>query len=294
MSETPGGARVAVLAHPAGHSVSPAMHRAAFAALGIDARYDAWDVPPRDLEAAVAALRSPPWWGANVTVPHKEAVVAWCDDLTPAARRLGAVNTIVRRGSTLLGDNTDLPGFARSLAGLRADWSDAAVVVIGAGGAARAVVAALVDLGARVSVFARRAERARALVDDLAPGAAEVLGESDRDAAIAACAALVQTTPVGMHGGPGGSPLPAGVLPRDGAVVDLIYRPPLTPLLCAARAAGLPLRNGLPMLVYQGAASFEAWTGRPAPIATMGAAAEAALGGPGRGWTGLDAPEDGP
>lgn len=283
--------RLALLAHPAGHSVSPAMHRAAFAALGLDARYDAFDVPPADLGAAVARLRAAPWAGANVTVPHKEAVIRFLDELTPVARRLGAVNTIMRRGGALLGDNTDLAGFARSLAGLRPAWGDVPVVVVGAGGAARAVVAAFVDVGARVALWARDAGRARALLDELAPGAAEVLSDTARDAAVAACAALVQTTPVGMHGGPAGSPLAAGVLPAGGAVIDLIYRPPRTPLLRAAQAAGLRVRNGLPMLVYQGAASLEAWTGRAAPIHVMGVAAEAALGGPGRGWTGLGGDE---
>lgn len=286
--------RVALLAHPAGHSVSPAMQRAAFAALGVDATYDAFDVPPAELEAAVAALRGAPWWGANVTVPHKTAVVPWMDELAPAARRLGAVNTIVRRGGRLIGDNSDLPGFARALSDVRPDLAGARVVVVGAGGAARAVVAALADAGARIALHNRSAERARALVAALALPEVALLASEDLVGAVAGCDVLVQTTTVGMAGGPAGSPLPDGVLPAGGAVVDLVYRPAVTPLLAAALAAGLPAQNGLPMLVYQGARSFEAWTGVAAPVEAMGAAAEAALGGPGRGWSGLMADDDRP
>jgi shikimate dehydrogenase len=290
----PTAARIALLAHPAGHSVSPAMQRAAFAARDIEATYDAFDVPPAALPAAVAALRRDPWWGANVTVPHKTAVVPWMDELTPAARRLGAVNTIVRRGERLIGDNSDLPGFARALADVRPDLAGARVVVVGAGGAARAVVAALADAGARIALHNRSPDRARALLAALALPEVAWLSAAALADAVAGCDVLVQTTTVGMAGGPAGSPLPDGLLPDRGAVVDLVYRPAVTPLLAAALASGLPVQNGLPMLVYQGARSFEAWTGVAAPVEAMGAAAEAALGGPGRGWSGLVADGDRP
>ncbi|MDF1522899.1 MAG: shikimate dehydrogenase [Trueperaceae bacterium] len=279
-------ARLALLAHPAGHSVSPAMMEAAFAAVGRRARYDALDVPPEELAAAVAALRQAPWVGANVSVPHKAAVVPLLDELRPTARRLGAVNVVVRDRARLIGDNSDLPGFARALAAL-GPVAGRQAVVLGAGGAARAVVAALRDLGMEVAVHNRSPERACALVAALGGGGATVLADADLAAAVAAADLLVQTTTVGMAGGPLGSPLPEGVLPTAGAVVDLVYRPAVTPLLRAARAAGLVVQNGLPMLVHQGAAAFEAWTGLPAPVDAMGRAAEAALGGAGRGWTGL-------
>lgn len=281
------GGRAVLFAHPAGHSVSPAMQRAAFAAAGLAGRYEALDVAPADLPAAVARLRAPPWWGANVTVPHKTAVVALLDELTPAASRLGAVNTIVRRGDRLIGDNTDLPGFAMALADLRLPLAGASAVVLGAGGAARAVVASLADGGARIALHNRGRARAEALVAALRLPQVALLDEADLAAAVAECDLLVQTTTVGMAGGPAGSPLPPGVLPRRGTVVDLIYRPARTPLIAAAQAAGLPVQNGLPMLVHQGARSFEAWTGVAAPLDAMGRAAEAELGGPGRGWSGL-------
>lgn len=280
-------ARLALLAHPAGHSVSPAMQQAALDALGLRATYEALDVPPDALAAAVAALRSEPWWGANVSVPHKEAVVPLLDALRPTARRLGAVNTIVREGDRLVGENTDLAGFARALDALGAFGDGATAVVLGAGGAARAVVAALRDRGVRVAVANRSLARAEALVAELGAGGARVLAAGEVEAAVRGADLLVQTTTVGMAGGPPGSPLPDGVLPRAGAVVDLVYRPARTPLLRAAAAAGLAVQNGLPMLVWQGAAAFEAWTGRTAPADAMGRAAEAALGGPGRGWSGL-------
>ncbi|MFU8888543.1 MAG: shikimate dehydrogenase [Trueperaceae bacterium] len=286
--------RVALLAHPAGHSVSPVMQRAAFAARGIRATYDALDVAPGDLAEAVAALRRGPWWGANVTVPHKTAVVPWMDELTPAAQRLGAVNTIVRRGERLIGDNSDLPGFMRALAALGVDLAGSSVVVIGAGGAARAVVAGLADAGARIALRNRGTDRARALVDSLELPDVTLLAAAALEDAVVGCELLVQTTTVGMAGGPPGSPLPDGLLPHHGAVVDLVYRPAVTPLLAAASAAGLRAQNGLPMLVYQGALSFEAWTGVAAPVEAMGAAAEAALGGPGRGWSGPLADDDRP
>ncbi|MFN2321340.1 MAG: shikimate dehydrogenase [Trueperaceae bacterium] len=281
------GARLALFAHPAGHSVSPAMQQAALDASGLCARYEAIDVAPDALAAAVAALRSAPWWGANVSVPHKETVVPLLDDLRPTARRLGAVNTITREGDRLVGDNTDLAGFARALDALGTFGPGSTAVVLGAGGAARAAVAALRDRGTTVVVSNRSVARAEALVAELGAGGATVVAPGDLAAAVQAADLLVQTTTVGMAGGPPGSPLPAGLLPRAGAVVDLVYRPARTPLLRAAAAAGLSVQNGLPMLVWQGAAAFEAWTGRSAPVDAMGRAAEAALGGPGRGWTGL-------
>ncbi len=280
-------ARLALLAHPVGHSVSPAMQQAALDALGLDARYEALDVAPGALAGAVAALRSAPWWGANVSVPYKEAVVPLLDELRPTARRLGAVNTIVREGDRLVGDNTDLAGFARALDALGHFGAGTRAVVLGAGGAARAVVAALRDRGATVAVANRSMVRAEALVADLGAGGATVLAPDDLAAAVCTADLLVQTTTVGMSGGPPGSPLPSGLLPRAGTVVDLVYRPARTPLLRAAAGAGLIVQNGLPMLVWQGAAAFEAWTGLAAPADAMGRAAEAALGGPGRGWTSL-------
>lgn len=286
----PSAARYALLAHPVGHSVSPAMQTAAFLHHGLEASYQAMDVPPDGLAEAVAALRRPPWAGVNLSVPHKSAVLPMLDELTATALRLGAVNTVVRRGDCLLGDNTDLPGFRMALSAASGrDWADAKVVVLGAGGAARAVVAALAGEGATVVLHNRDRARAERLATDLGEGRATVVDSEGLAGAVTGCDLLVQTTTVGMQGGPAGSPLPDGLLPERGLVVDLVYRPAVTPLLAAAMAAGLVVQNGLPMLVHQGGLAFTAWTGREAPVEVMGAAAEAALGGPGRGWTGLSA-----
>ena len=293
-----------LLAFPAGHSVSPAMHQAAFDRLGLDATYRALEVAPQDLAQVVEGFRdSPTFLGANVTVPHKVNVMALLDELTDEARSIGAVNTIVRRGARLIGSNTDAAGFSRSLEELLpplAESRSARALVLGAGGSARAVVWALlrgggldrqradeprrpaaghVPTGFEVGVFARRPEAARALVAELGGGVAVTAAEVDdwfRGSDV-----LVNTTPVGMAGGgaPGSNPAPAplGELPRHAAVLDLVYRPAVTPLLEAAIQAGLPHANGLEMLVWQGAYAFETWTGRPAPVAVMRAAAAAAL-----------------
>jgi shikimate dehydrogenase len=270
-----------LLAHPAGHSVSPAMQQAALDALGVRARYRARDVPPADLPAVLQAMRAPPYLGGNVTVPHKERVFALLDGCSDLAKRLGAVNTLVRRGDRLWGENTDVVGFERALSEIGVELRGLPVVVLGAGGAARAVVAALATAGARIALHNRSGARAAALLAALAPTGRLLEGAAELAEAVRAAHLVVQTTSVGMVGAAAGSPLPEGLLPRTGAVVDLIYRPAETPLLAAAAAAGLATQNGLPMLLHQGAAAFTAWTGEVAPLAVMRAAAEGALLGGG-------------
>lgn len=256
------------------------MHGAAFEELGIDARYLALDVAPAELAQAVAALRAPDVAGANVTVPHKRAVMRWLDGLTDAARRIGAVNTIVPTERGLIGDNTDGAGFLRSLAELGVEPRSLTCVVLGAGGAARAVASALLEAGAQVALHNRTRERALRLAADLAPaGTVAVLGAAELEGAVRGAGLLVQATSAGMVGAAEGAlPLPTGVLPETGAVVDLVYRPAETPLLANARRAGLLTQNGLPMLVHQGALAFERWFGQPAPVEAMRRAARRALG----------------
>lgn len=270
-----------LLAHPAGHSLSPVMHDAAFAAVGIAGRYVAWDVAPAALDAALARLRaSRTLLGANVTVPHKEAVIAHLDALTPEAERLGAVNTIVRRDDRLVGHNTDAVGLAAALAELQRPPGPGRAVVLGAGGAARAAVAVLLEAGCSVRIHNRTRARADALATAMRRfGPVTVVDDDALSASIVACDWLLNTTSVGMRGGPPGSPSPAGALPASGAVIDLVYRPRPTPLLEAAAAAGLETQDGVAMLVHQGAASFTAWTGREAPRTAMASAVERALSG---------------
>lgn len=266
-----------LLGYPVSHSASPAMHRAAFAAAGVNGAYLPWAVAPAHLPAAVEGLRSMEnLLGANVTVPHKEAVVPLLDDLTPEAEAIGAVNTVIPRSGRLVGDNTDGAGFLAALQeelGCRPEGLTAAV--LGAGGAARAVAAALARRGVRrVVVVNRTASRAEALAAHLTarcPGcdiAVQTLHSSWQASQVPEIRLLVNTTSVGLH--PGDPPLfDYDSLPAEVVVADLIYRPAETPLLRAARRRGCRAANGLGMLVHQGALAFECWTGVPAPVQAM-------------------------
>lgn len=266
-----------VLGRPVGHSLSPAMHQAAFAASGLNAVYLPWAVAPDRLAAAVQGLRAMEnLLGANVTVPHKEAVVPLLDGLTAEAEAVGAVNTLFPRNGRLLGDNTDGAGF---LVALREDLGcevrDLTAAILGAGGAARAVAMSLARAGARQLVLLNRSvNRAKHLADLVTaqyPGcqvAAQPLHSTWRIADVAEIRLLVNTTSVGLQ--PSDPPLfDYASLSAATMVCDLIYNPPETLLLRAARAHGCPVGNGLPMLVYQGGLAFERWTGNPAPIQTM-------------------------
>ena len=275
--------RVYLLAHPAGHSLSPVMHNAAFEVLGFEAHYQAHDVLPGDLAEAVADLRDLGVLGANVTIPYKLSVLPLLDELTDAARAVGAVNTIINREGNLLGHNTDVGGFLRALReDGRLELKNTTAVLLGAGGAARAVVCALLGAGvARLQLYNRTSEKARALATDFATlGQIEVLSEASLAAAVRQADLLVNTTSVGMERGgvnPDVSPLPESVLPETGFVCDLVYRPERTRLLKDAELKGLRTQNGLAMLVYQGAESFDCWTEREAPVQVMVRAARAAL-----------------
>jgi shikimate dehydrogenase len=276
--------RVELFAYPAWHSLSPAMHNAAFESLNIDARYIAREVAPATLPDAVAGLRDPEVLGANVTLPHKESVIPLLDSITAEARSVGAVNTIVCRGDSLVGHNTDVSGFLRSLNDISFDPDGRRALLLGAGGAARAVAYALLVAGAgEVLVYNRTGARAESLAADLARlGDIHAIGE-DRLAGGATSADLVvNATAVGLlREGMSfdETPLAAELLPRSGAVIDLVYRPARTRLLRDAEAARLLTQNGLPMLVYQGADAFSLWTGHDAPSQVMRAAAEEMLRG---------------
>ncbi len=260
------------------------MHNAAFEHLGLEATYEAFEVPPAALREAVSSLRSEQVLGANVTVPHKQAVVPFLDALSDAAKAIGAVNTVVNDGGRLMGHNTDAAGFLRAL--VEADFGprDKRMVVLGAGGAARAVVYALLTAGvAEVGVYNRTSAKAEELVGAFSPfGTVDVVEPGDLDARVRGADGLVNTTSVGMARGghdPDTSPLPGALVPYRGFVCDIVYRPPKTRLLKNAEAMGLRTQNGLPMLVYQGAEALKLWTGRDAPVEVMRRAALNALAG---------------
>ena len=267
--------RVVLIGHPVAHSFSGAMQQAAFDALGIDARYELWDRRQIDLAAAVAELRGDEFLGANVTIPHKEHVVPLIDRLTEDAQATGAVNVISRDGKKLIGHNTDVPGFKAALDKLVGRQKmPRHAVVLGAGGASRAVVFALITEGfQRVVIFNRHLHRGEALVRHFGRSASHMdlrampWHESVLEAELAKTKLLVNATSVGMI--PGETPIPAELLPPDLLVMDLIYNPPQSQLLKDAAAARCAVMNGELMLLQQGAHSFELWTGKAAPIDVM-------------------------
>lgn len=250
------------------------MHNAALEAAGLTGwRYELLPTPIGALSERVAALRGGVWAGANVTVPHKEAVIGLLDGLTPVARAMGAVNTIYKRNGELLGHNTDAAGFLADLAAHDVKVTNQAVLVLGAGGSARAVVAGCLGVGGRVTVMARRPEQAVAL---RALGAVGVVPWTPLAALEASdgVALVVNTTPLGMTPAIDASPWIAGTpWPPDAFVYDLVYNPSETRLVREARAHGLRAATGLGMLVEQGALAFELWTERRAPRDLMRRAA---------------------
>jgi len=276
---------VALLGHPVAHSISPAFQQAALDALGIDATYEAWDTPPADLPSAIERLRSATMLGANVTVPHKVEAMRLVDDPDGLCELVGAANTIVNREGRLHATNTDVTGVLRALEEAGAELAGKNIVVIGAGGAARAVVVAMRRArAAQVTVANRTEERAQALValggTDLEVRSCPLDVESARlHAALGAAHVVVQSTSLGMLHGPdeGASPVPAELLKPWQVAFDLVYVPERTPFLKAAESAGATAVGGLSMLVHQGAESFRLWTGQGPPLEVMFAAAREAL-----------------
>ncbi len=251
----------AVLGNPVGHSLSPVMHNRAFAHVGLNAVYVAFETA--DIGAALDGIRALGIGGASVTIPHKEEAVALVDRLDEEARRIGAVNTVVNRGGELTGYNTDGRGAVMALSE-HLDVSGREAALIGAGGAARAIGFALAAAGARVTVFNRGEARGRALAEDL--GAAfQPLARFDA----ARCEVLINTTPVGMAPRGGETPVDIEGLPASAVVMDIVYNPLETELLRRARRRGCTVISGVSMFVFQGALQFERWTGRRAPVGVM-------------------------
>jgi shikimate dehydrogenase len=282
MNATDGPRVFAVVGDPIAHSVSPPMQQAAFAAAGLDATYVAERVPDGTLAAAWADLRNR-FAGWNVTRPHKEAALELVDRVAPEAAACGSVNTVVREGGRITGHSTDGDGFMEALAGARAEPVRRAVI-IGTGGATRAVAAALSAGGTDIRLVGRNAAAGRAVAADLSSGGTRVTfaGGPDRLGEVLPGADLiVNATPLGDPSMSGRSPIPDDVAlealdPRP-VVFDLVYWPRRTPLLERAAAAGCAVVEGIEMLIVQGAHSFELWTGLPAPRDAMRAAAYRAL-----------------
>lgn len=251
-----------VIGHPIAHSKSPLIHGSWLDELGIDGSYSAIDVAPENLAAFIDRVRQGEFVGGNVTIPHKEAVMGLLDEVDPLARTIGAVNTIVSETGRLIGRNTDYLGFLANLDQGAPGWSDlgGAAIVIGAGGAARAVLAGLIDRGIdRIHLLNRTLSRAESLAAAFAPSVVPGALE-DFNAVAAAATLLVNTSSVGM----GGTQFPDFDLARlDGraVVTDIVYAPLITPLLADASAKGFSTVDGLGMLLHQAVPGFEAWFG---------------------------------
>ena len=279
---------IGLIGYPLKHSISPDFQQAALDYYQLDIRYELWETKPEKLQPAVAKIKEDQNLGANVTVPYKEAVLPFLDEVDDLASSIGAVNTIVKKDVRLLGFNTDAYGFIAALGKEgHFDPEGKRVVILGAGGVARAVSFTLVQRKvASLAITDGIFERARALVEnlvkyikgaspsskDLEPDVTAFQWQSLSSAAtLDNCDLIVHCTTIGMKHSPqeGQSPLSLEVIPKGILVYDLVYNPWPTPLLRLAQKAGANTLGGLPMLVYQGAASFKLWTGREAPVEIM-------------------------
>lgn len=275
-----------VIGYPVGHSLSPVMHNAAFRDQNMNFYYGAFAVEPGQLAAALEGVRALGFLGLNVTIPHKEAVIPLLDEVAPTARQVGAVNTIVNRGGRLIGYNTDGWGFLSSLEEAGVNPKGLNAVILGAGGAARAIAVHLARAGAaQITISNRTPERAAAVAAEVRKAVPEVRiqaieARSSLEAiALSEARLVVNCTPLGMQGDHVGESAVAdiGLLPSDAVVYDTVYRPAETRLLREARERGLLTVGGLGMLVHQGACSWEYWFGRRGPVSVMYKAAAAAL-----------------
>lgn len=266
----------AVIGHPVAHSLSPVMHRAGYESIGLNAEYQKFEVMPANLGDAVKGLKALGFSGWNVTVPHKEKIIPYLDSLTVEAQRAGAVNTVKVSEGRLIGHNTDGAGFIRSIQ----EWielkPDKKVILLGAGGAAKGIAAALAPLGVHLHVLNRTSERAAELVKSIHDyGGNAELEEWGRGNWLSQADCIIQTTTVGLKNEEYPFSL-HGILP-DTLVVDIIFNPWETPFLRSAKEHGCRTLNGAGMLLYQGVEAWEYWLGGQAPVEAMRSALYQAL-----------------
>ncbi len=257
----------AIIGDPVQHSLSPVMRNASFAALGLDCAYVALRVKKEDLSAAVFGMKALGFGGFNATMPHKKALCSLVDEIDEFAAFCEAVNTVdIQKGKTF-GYNTDGPGVLEALRAEKADLSE--VVVVGAGGAGRAIAYALAKNGSRVTILNRDAANAKALADKMRKAglSAQSGGLGELENALKTATTLCHVTPVGMHNDE--TILPARLLRNDLTVMDAVYKTADTRLICDAKKAGCKTVPGWKMLLYQGRLGFERWTGKKAPIDVM-------------------------
>ncbi len=270
--------QLGLIGYPLGHSLSPKIHTAALQACGLTGNYSLFPIHPDDkqgLSELLNRVHNGEIHGLNVTIPHKQNVIEFMDELTPTAKAIGAVNTIYMREDRLIGDNTDAPGFLLDLKrviGNRELGVGKSVIVLGAGGSARAVVYALVNDGWTVTLAARRMEQSQQLADSFTNYALRI---TDFDFRLSTFDLIVNTTPLGMTPNIETSPLPENaILSNHTFVYDLVYNPRETKLVRDACAQGLNASTGLGMLIEQAALAFEKWTGHNPPREVLYAAVE--------------------
>tara|TARA_B100001146_G_C16184257_1_gene436026 strand:- start:429 stop:1226 length:798 start_codon:yes stop_codon:yes gene_type:complete len=258
--------------------------QAALDALKINARYEAWEVPPSGLASRIEELRNPIYLGANVTIPHKESAMDLVDELDPLAEKIGSLNTIVNRKGKLLGYNTDAGGFLKALKSTESfDPKGANVLIIGAGGAARAAVCSLLGLNISRLVIANRTLDRAISLGKYFSSSIEVSAIGMNDSRLTEYARrsklIINCTSMGMKNGPAEqlSPLGSTAIQEGSLVCDMVYNPAMTPLLVEAIKSGASTLGGVSMLIYQGAAAFELWTDTTPPIGVMFRAAKKAL-----------------
>lgn len=266
----------AVIGHPIAHSLSPLMHRAGYQSLGLNAEYQKFEVMPEDLGDAIKGLKGLGFSGWNVTVPYKEKILPFLDELTVEAQRAGAVNTVKVSEGRLIGHNTDGTGFVRSIR----EWIDLEpgrkIVILGAGGAAKGIAMALAPLGVQLHVLNRTSERAVDLVESIRGfGGKAELEEWGRGDWLSYADCVIQTTTIGLKNEAYPFSL-QGISPKA-LVVDIIFNPWETPFLLSAKEQGCKTLNGAGMLLYQGVAAWEYWLGGQAPVEAMRSALHSAL-----------------
>ncbi len=270
-----GAARICgVIADPIGHTVSPAMHNAAFEQAGIDYLYVPFQVKKEELGKAITGMRALNIRGLNVTIPHKIAVIPFLDELDDLAQRIGAVNTIVNDDGVLRGYNTDATGFLRALRERGVEPREKEVVILGAGGASRAISLILAERGSNLVIVNRTWNKVKEQADRISQICqrevqALKLDRENLAKALNKADILVNTTSVGMSPDIEETPVTANLIKPPVIVVDIVYNPIKTRLLREAEAAGAETISGIDMLVWQGALAFEKWTGLKAPVKVM-------------------------
>lgn len=261
----------AVIGDPIAHSLSPLMHMAGYGAVGLEAEYQRFRVKTGDLGDAVKGLRALGFSGWNVTIPHKESIIPYLDELTPEAARAGAVNTVKCSNGKLIGHNTDGAGFGRSVQEYMGAFTGKTAVLLGAGGAAKGIALALAEQGMPILVLNRSVDKAEELARQIqAHGGKASAGGLQIGAWLDHVDLLVQTTSVGLQGE--SYPISLQGIRPEAMVVDIIYRPWETPFLQEAKTQGCQTLNGLPMFLHQGGLAWEFWLGTKAPLPQMWAA----------------------